>query len=221
MRPLDRTNLVIVLVVAMGAAAGCDRARARGPTDARITSASVQPEGATSSPRTVDAAGFVDNAGRTSSETSRTEMSGMRASETGAERPTGTPGSGFPLPIEPRPRGPESTERPRPRAGDTQGAALGAPTEDVLGRAAQALCDREASCDRVGRGKTWASLAACTNGVRPNLREDFSGTSCAKGFDPTIVATCLSAIRLAACDVHIEGLGSVNECQPNEMCARR
>jgi Family of unknown function (DUF6184) len=220
MRPLARESLWIVLVVAAGAAAGCDRARARGPSDVTITSASVRPEGAAASPRTVDATGFVDNGGRTSNETSRTEMSGMRATEAGTERPTGTPGSGFPIPIGPKTPTPSRERPPRAPAPSQGPAALGAPTEDVLGRAAQALCDRESTCERVGSGKIWPSVPACTNGVRPRLREDLAQAECVMGYDPNAVAACLSAIRLAACNTRIEGLDGVAECEPRMMCGR-
>ncbi|MBX3262609.1 MAG: hypothetical protein KIS78_15815 [Labilithrix sp.] len=85
----------------------------------------MRPEARTSSPRTVDAAGFVDNGGRTSNESARTEMSGMRATETGAERPTGTPGVGLPIPIEPpierRPVG----ERAGPEPSEESATATG------------------------------------------------------------------------------------------------
>src|SRR5690606_10395456 len=92
-------------------AASCDRAPAR---DVTTTNAALRgPELLPPRSQTVDSAGFVDNAGRTSDERSRTEASGMRVTETGSQIPTGTPGSGFPLQLEPDARA-RRRERPLP-----------------------------------------------------------------------------------------------------------
>jgi len=181
----------------------------------------MRPEQRVSHPRTVDAAGFVDNAGRTSSETSRSEASGMRATETGSERPTGTPGTGFPIPIEPETRALESSERPRPP--DTgRNTTAGAPIEAATGRLAQALCDRENGCGRVGGAdKAWPSLATCASSVRVVVRQDLAQADCPDGHDAGALTTCLSAIRRAACDERVDGLASLAECDARTLCVRR
>lgn len=81
-------------VLALAGCASSQRA-ARVATTASVEEAQARP----TSSRTVDDAGFVDNAGRPSSETARTQMSGMRATEGGGERPTGTAGAGIPVPL--------------------------------------------------------------------------------------------------------------------------
>src|SRR5688572_29577460 len=95
-------SVMLVLAVASVAVAACakdsgDRA------SSTITYSARQPRPDHRPPptRTLHSTGFVDNAGRTSEQTNRTEASGMRATETGGERPTGTAGSGLPLPIDP------------------------------------------------------------------------------------------------------------------------
>ncbi|MBN9160012.1 MAG: hypothetical protein BGO98_32275 [Myxococcales bacterium 68-20] len=208
----------VVVGAALLTAAGCDRARTRGPSTATSTSANMRPETMSSSPRTVDAAGFVDNGGRTSNETSRTELSGMRATETGAERPTGTPGVGLPLPIEPPTPKAERGERSRPPP--TEGGTS-TPLDPIVPRVAQAQCDRARSCGQIGSGKTWSSLASCMDTERPLAREALAQLGCPDGYDSTAVASCLSAIRLAACDKRTDGLGSVAECAPHALCLQR
>jgi hypothetical protein len=180
----------------------------------------MRPERRVSHPRTVDAAGFVDNAGRTSSETSRSELSGMRATETGSERPTGTPGTGLPIPIEPETRGLESAERPRPPE-TGRNTTAGAPSEAATGRLTQALCDRENSCARVGEKRAWPSMATCTSSVRVVVRQDLAQTECPDGHDPSALTTCLSAIRLAACDKRVDGLATLPECDARTLCIQR
>lgn len=125
MHSLKAKQQAIIAVVALVAAAGCDRAPARCPSGVTATSASMRPEARSSSPRTVDAAGFVDNGGRTSTDSARTEMSGMRATETGAERPTGTPGVGLPIPIEPSPPRRPVGEQAGPSPSEESASATG------------------------------------------------------------------------------------------------
>lgn len=211
---------LLLVTAAVAAAAACERAQTRAPADARTTSASMRPEARPAPVKTVDKDGFVDNAGRSSSETARTEMSGMRATEIGSERPTGTPGIGFPIPLEPRTREPQPPERaPAPPIGRT--TTTGAPIEGVASRAAQALCDRETSCERVGPNRPWGSLASCTNALRPIASEDLAESGCSDGFEPTAVAACLSAMRLSACDKRVDRLGAFPECEPRSLCRRR
>src|SRR5688500_17650196 len=103
---MRRGSVMLVLALASVAVAAC----AKGTGDrasSTITYGARQPRPDRRPPptQTLHSTGFVDNAGRTSEQTNRTEASGMRATETGSERPTGTAGSGLPLPIGPSAQG--------------------------------------------------------------------------------------------------------------------
>jgi len=157
-----------------------------------VAACAPRPDRTPASSRTIDSAGFVDNGGRTSEMHARSETSGMRATETGSERTTGTPGSGLPL-SRSQPR--TSGEAPRTDRGDP-----GVPGEAVVGRLAEAMCDREAVCGHVGETKRWRSARACTDGMREQAHARVDAARCADAFDPTAVANCLGAVRRAACD---------------------
>ncbi len=211
---------VVLAVGALAAAAGCDRARTRGPSGVTTTTAeNIRPDRRPPPARTVDAAGFMDNGGRSSNETVRTELSGMRAAESGTHAPTGTPGSGLPLPIEPGTRGAESGERPRPPELG-RNAPAGAPTVTVTERVAQALCDHENVCGRVG-SKDAPTLATCMSRIRLGVQDDLAQAGCPNGHDPNEVADCLSAIRLASCDRRVDSLGALPECDARSLCLQR
>lgn len=122
-------------MLALVACGGTQKA-ARLATSASVEDAQARPAAS----RTVDDAGFVDNAGRPSSETARTQMSGMRATEGGGERPTGTPGAGAPVPL---------LDGPRPR----EDACMMQARE----RGRRALCDRD---------PTTAQLERCASALR-------------------------------------------------------
>lgn len=196
----------------------CDRAPARDVTITSGTMARSSPDQLPPATHTVDSAGYVDNGGRTSSERNRTEMSGMRATETGSQVPAGTPGSGLPL-------GPA----PEERTGETPANrwALGTPQPSggsarvVAQLMARAYCDREWSCGRISVPEAWASKARCMGNVNSRFDEDLGRAGCPEAFDANVVPACLTSIRQVACDVKIENLASVPNCTPNTLCLPR
>ncbi len=187
-KPLGTTGVLALVLVA----AGCNRASGR---DSGALSG-PRPESRPPATHTVDNTGYIDNGGRSSSERGRSEMSGMRATEAGGDRPTGTPGSGFPIPIEPSTKRSESSEAPPPRR---DGRTTGAPGSAVVGRLAQAMCDQAQTCGRVGPKKMYVSAGACLEGVRPDALGTVDRAGCTNDFDPDAVSRCLGAIRKAAC----------------------
>jgi hypothetical protein len=180
------------------------------PTQTTLTSGRMpRPERQQSSMRTVDSSGFVDNSGMTSDQRGRTEASGMRATETGSENPTGTPGTGTPVPaLEPK---------AKPGADDEPG--IGAEAEVQIARFAEARCDWENSCNRVGVGKLHESKHACAQNVRPLVRRELGALDCAQGYDPVHVGMCLTAVRRAGCSNDNDTFHTNEDCRPSLVCA--
>jgi len=189
-----------------------------------LTSATPRPEATVPTTRTIDNAGFVDNGGRTSDETNRSEMSGMRATEAGSERPTGTPGSGTPIPI-PTPRG----AAPPPTRGEGAGAAssergttvtsTGGPVVEAGERLARARCDRETTCNRIGRGRAWATQDQCFASQRERVGDAVSALGCPHGIDNVQLAICLNALRGQACSDGSGDLSVLPECMASALCS--
>jgi len=148
-----------------------------------------RPEAMPPPTHTTDNGGFIDNGGRASGdEANRPETAGMRSSELGMERPTGTPGAGFPLPIEPSP--------PRAVSGEGAGSATsetgyvgpqpsGGPEVEAMPRIARARCDHDTVCNRVGRGRLWESQDACVREQREVARDELAAAACPRGLDQT------------------------------------
>ena len=182
-----------------------------------------RPDSTAPATRTIDNAGFVDNGGRTSDETSRSQMSGMRATEAGGERPTGTPGSGTPWPF-------QSTAAPA-NVGEGAGAASsvrgtdavpssGGPVSEAVHRLARARCNRETTCNRVGRDRAWASQESCVVHERERVAgEAESELDCPRGVDSVQLGTCLNAVRAQACDDQRGDLAVLPECAASALCA--
>ena len=213
--------LAAALVAGGAVASACDRGE-QGRARTALTSASTPPPASTvATSRTVDNAGFVDNGGRTSDMTGRSEMSGMRATEAGSERPTGSPGSGQPLPF--------SRKAARADIGEGAGASLsepgtsvpsaGAPASEAVARLARARCDRETSCNRVGPGRAWGTQDQCVAHQRERVGVGVSALSCPHGVDNVQLGTCLNALRLQACNDRRGDLEVLPECLANALCA--
>jgi len=209
------------LLAFAGVVAACDRAPARAPTDVTTTSATFpNPASLPPSSHVVDSAGSVDSGGRTSDVTNRSQFAGMRASELGDQVPTGTPGSGLPLPIERNPK-PSESERVQRQHPVTAGPPKGAASELVIGRVAEAWCDREQFCGKVGEGKTWKSGASCIDHHRPDVRASIENATCPNGFDSAALSSCLNALRRAECSANISRVDSINECNLGSLCLAR
>jgi hypothetical protein len=178
---MKRRRTSVIAILAVGSGVFCDCA----PT--------LTPAGS----RTSDASGFVDNGGRFLEERARTEMSGVRVTELGAERTTGTPGSGWPLPIEAtgKPRRPERASPATPILGQIAGQSA----STVVERIASAQCDLEESCEHIGEGKAWPTHASCMAEIRERIRSEAEEAQCAEGFDTTAVGNCVATIRTASC----------------------
>ncbi|MDB4934003.1 MAG: hypothetical protein JWP87_975 [Labilithrix sp.] len=209
------------LVTALAVAA-CQRGDAARPASTTTTSAGIPaPQATGTTSRTIDNAGFVDNGGRTSDMLTRTEASGMRATEAGSERPTGTPGSGAPIPIGPT---------PPPNIGEGAGAASsvrgtsgphpsGGPPVEALARFARARCDRETVCNRVGPGASFSTQEACLSEQRERIRSDVDALACPRGIDILQLGTCLTAIRLQSCDDRRVDVEALPDCAASALCA--
>lgn len=174
--------------------------------------------------RTIDNAGWVDNGGRTSDETIRTQMSGMRATELGSERITGTPGSGYPpLPPYHFPYawpGAEYQLPGLPKEGPKLVPTLGASPSEVVPRIAEAQCDRESSCDHIGIGGRWESRDACLAQQRGAARNHFENALCNGGVDTTVLASCLAALRAGGCGDLTSNIETTAACRTTALCAQ-
>jgi hypothetical protein len=213
-------NKLILVVCGAGVAmvaSACDRTgRDRPASTITYSARQPRPDTTATSTRTIDSTGFVDTSGLTSEQRVRTEASGMRATEAGSERPTGTPGSGTPIPIEPRP--PQRIgEPPSALGGEERGA--GAPGDTIIGRLAQAMCDRETACNRVGPKRPFGTVEQCTSMVRERAREEVASAECARGFDNTSVGVCLTAIRQASCNTRLASIEELPSCVRTQLCA--
>jgi hypothetical protein len=194
------------------------------PPSTTTTSATIPaPAATTTSSRTIDNTGFVDNGGRTSDMRARSEASGMRATEAGSDRPTGTPGSGTPIPVG-EPRSETNVGEGRGAASSVRGTSgqphpSGGPSVEALARFARARCDRETACNRVGEGRPFKSQDSCVAEQRDRVRADVDALGCPRGIDILQLGTCVNAIRLQGCDDRRVDVDALPDCASSALCA--
>ena len=208
-----------IAAVALAGFAACGGAAgdAGRTAETTLTSGETHPSKPPES-RTVDNTGYVDNSGRGSDETiARPDTAGVRGTETGSDRPTGT-NTGIPngAHTDVRPEAPlvPKTAALQPRGGISPVAGY----DDEPGKLGQALCDHEAVCDRIGDGRAWGSANACMAGMRARAIADLDADACR--LDPNAIATCLAALRRAPCDRVIDRPSAVDVCDGPAICSR-
>lgn len=204
--------LVVVAIILLGS---CETTSAGG----RTTTTAADQERYYASSRTIDNAGWVDAAGRPSSETNRTELSGMRPTEVGSERPTGTPGSGFST-SSPRTIARETIDDARALEGKPQAPApppktSGVSIESAVERVMSAYCDRENACGHVGEKQRWGTPLGCRMDSRTPLVERID--ACRSGIDPEVLSSCLATLRDRACD-DARPPQDLPSCLPDTLC---
>jgi hypothetical protein len=208
----------VMLVLGLAGVVACEKGSGdRAASTITYSARQPRPDQRPSQTRTLDSTGFVDNAGRTSEENARTQASGMRATETGSERPTGSTG-GMPIPVEASGPAPQVGEGAGSLGGD-DATRSGSPGDMLVGRIAQARCDREVACDRVGETKGSKTNVQCTSTLRGISRADVVAAQCTRGFDDTQVAMCLTSIRQFPCDARLDAVETLPHCQSSALCA--
>jgi hypothetical protein len=188
-----RTRLVLVLVLVLGLVlvlAACESAHRAPP--AQPTSAEVIAAGSPDL-RTVDNSGFATPSGQT-----RQVTQGMGPSTLGRGMEVAPPQREEPEPpLPPEPRPPREPAAPAPAPVDAT---------ELTARIAQAACDRERQCERIGKGRTFESVEACMAALRARVTRGLSLHSPAAARECTEIRgdrmqLCLTAIHRDACSV--------------------
>ena len=85
---------------------------------------------------------------------------------------------------------------------------------------AVARCNREASCNAIGSGRTYISLEACMTTARADRFESWNTTACTTGgIDSVRFAACLIAVRAQACGNPIDDMLRMNDCRGGTLCS--
>jgi hypothetical protein len=81
-----------------------------------------------------------------------------------------------------------------------------------------ARCAREQKCGNVGAGKEYESLAACTQKIGENWREEINAYDCKGGVVTKELDECLTEIKDEDCNSPFDTLGRVLACRSSDIC---
>lgn len=185
---------VTIIVVGCGGSSSQQRSAASQTTSGAMTPVNDL--------RTVDSAGYVDNAGRTEEVTA-----GVTPTVRGR-------GEGI---VEPKM--PESAVGEREVPTSPPPATTPASATEALPRLVRALCDRETACERVGTAARYASAESCMAEKRQNV-ESLLEAGCPKGVASSAFGACLNAIRVASCEPSAVRVGTIPACRAEAVCPK-
>jgi hypothetical protein len=209
-------SVTAILAFSALAVAACERGDQGRGAQTTLTSAETHPSPPPQS-HAVDNSGFVDNSGNSAEERdARPDTSGARATEKGADRPTGT-NTGVPNGARTGAAATPETPRPAelaPHNGSSPVASYG----DEPGRLGRALCDRESVCTRIGQNRTWGSDDQCVSAMRARSTAEVSAMKCS--IVGSALALCLASIRNAECNAPAESLSDFPDCRDTALCQR-
>lgn len=98
-------------------------------------------------------------------------------------------------------------------SGRRMGSSSSGPARsETFGRVARALCDHEATCERIGPSGVFESADACSMEQRARLGELDAKLGCETSVSADLLAACLREIRAAQCTVDADALSMPPPC---------
>ncbi len=83
---------------------------------------------------------------------------------------------------------------------------------------AQARCDREVRCGKVGPDKDYTSQEVCLTKVKDEWRDDLNARECPGGVVQKELTECLAEIRNEDCGNPFDSLSRIIACREGDIC---
>jgi hypothetical protein len=93
-------------------------------------------------------------------------------------------------------------------------------TDNAVEQIASARCQREVSCDRVGRSMRHASIESCFDLNKAEYTRELNADACPRGIDQNRLVDCIAATEQASCLDPIGTLVRVEECRSSKLCLK-
>lgn len=110
----------------------------------------------------------------------------------------------------------------RDRTGSTRttSASLNTVPESSAARAmANARCDREVTCNRVGSDLRYINRDACLDDLTSKGQEDIRAANCPTDIERTRLEACLAYVREQPCAEALDKIGTLESCRSQSLCA--
>jgi hypothetical protein len=90
----------------------------------------------------------------------------------------------------------------------------------VVDQFAEAWCNQQRGCDRVGTGRRYSAFFECMTQMRGAVRDDLTGFNCSHGIDATRTQPCMAEIEREDCTHDLVTLMSLADCRGEVLCAK-
>jgi hypothetical protein len=108
-------------------------------------------------------------------------------------------------------------EQVPPTAANTT-TTYGMENDTAVTKIAKARCNREITCNDVGKGKQFDSFETCVRQVNRDATETLHANACGHGVDDAQLSACLSDIQTQACVNPLERVDRIGSCATTSLC---
>jgi hypothetical protein len=91
---------------------------------------------------------------------------------------------------------------------------------DAVEELANAWCEQDRSCDRVGAGRQATAFFDCVAQRRDAVRTDLQAIGCPRGIGATQARTCADELERVDCANPTASLLTLAQCQSDTLCAK-
>ena len=91
---------------------------------------------------------------------------------------------------------------------------------DAVEEFANAWCEQDRSCERVGAGRQHAAFFDCVAERRDAVRTDLQALGCSRGIVATQARKCADELEQVDCANPTASLLSLAQCQSEILCAK-
>jgi hypothetical protein len=99
-------------------------------------------------------------------------------------------------------------------------AGIAAVPPPIVDQIAEAWCNQQRACDRVGTGRRYSAFFECMTQMREAVRDDLTGFNCPRGIDATRTQPCMAEIEREDCTHDLVTLMSLADCRGEVLCAK-
>jgi hypothetical protein len=90
----------------------------------------------------------------------------------------------------------------------------------AIDRLVAARCEREAACKNIGPDKKHASMPACNQKLRVDMKDELNPKECPHGIDHKELNKCIEAIGKEDCNSPIDTISRIAACRTSDLCLK-
>ena len=91
-------------------------------------------------------------------------------------------------------------------------------TRSAAEQIADARCEREQQCGKIGKDQTYSSSQDCLARIQSDWKDELNTRECPGGINERELSECLGQVRSEACSNPFDTLARITECTAAQIC---